>query len=300
MNEQPEFEELEHIPWSALAAKTSSPLIRPAAIAVAVVVAVVLVGGLTMRVGSSDSSHPTTSAPGLVPVTADTIEGPVAAVASDELGGLPESSETAVPVLDAGIYSEADLMAIAVDDESRLAAMRAEWFVQDYFTVDGDQEIPTALAGLTESAVALPHTAPAGSSYVEWARTLAIASPIPSEYVVEVAFRTVFSPRGEAFARGPVRAVGVTVTVAADGAMTIEGLPAPAPLPDLAWAADTSGVAATAPDDVVAAAVDSAEAFGVDPVVVDTKRDGSEWHVVLEVGDQSGNRWPIAVSLSDL
>ena len=34
------------------------------------------------------------------------------------------------------LYSEADLMAVLPDEEMRAAAMRAEWFVTDFFTAD--------------------------------------------------------------------------------------------------------------------------------------------------------------------
>jgi hypothetical protein len=305
MNEQPEFEELEHIPWSALAARTAPPLLRPVAIAVVAVIAVAVLAWLAMRVLAADQADETgpssaVSAAGpdvpSEPLTVD--NGAESVPAADPVSGA-EPAGTLVATVDPAMYSEADLMAIAVDDESRLAAMRAEWFVQDYFTVDGDEEIAKDLHNLIAIDEDLPHSSPAGSSYVEWARAVAITSPMPAEYVVEVAFRTVLSTDGEAFTRAPVRAVVVTVTVDVDGSVTIEGLPAPVRLSAVAWRASTRGADAIAPDDVVVAALAEAESFGDNPVVTETRRDGSEWLFVVVVRDASGNRWPLELVLAD-
>ncbi len=177
--------------------------------------------------------------------------------------------------------------------------MHGEWFVKDYFTVDGDAEIAATLDGVTPAGATLPHQNPVGSSYVEWARALAVSSREPSQYLVEIAFRTVFSSDGETFARAPVRAVAVAVSVDLDGTTTISGLPAPAELPAMAWKESAPGIEEEAPVGVAAEALALGSAFGEGPVVADSRRDGSDWRFVVEVGDASGNRWPLAVSVAD-
>lgn len=305
MNEQPEFEELEHIPWSALAARKAPPLVRPVAVAGVAIIAVAVVAWLAMRVLPADQADATGLSSAVPATSPEVISEPLAvdigaeSVPAADPVNAAEPAGTLVATVDPAMYSEADLMAIAVDDESRLAAMRAEWFVQDYFTVDGDEEIATNLRNLIATGADLPHGSPAGSSYVEWARAVAVTSPMPAEYVVEVAFRTVLSTDGEAFMRTPVRAVAVTVTVDVDGSVTIDGLPAPVRLSAAAWRASTRGTDAIAPDDVVVAALAEAEWFGDNPVVAETRRDGSEWLFVVEVRDASGNRWPLELVLAD-
>lgn len=303
MNEQPEFEELEHIPWSALAARTAPPLVRPVTITVVVAVTIAVVVWLAMGILRTDQADATGASSTVA--TAEELSEPRVVDSGAEPVPAADPVDTAEPAgtpvaaLDPAVYSEADLMAIAVDDESRLAAMRAEWFVQDYFTVDGDEEIATSLGDLIATDEDLPHSSPAGSSYVEWARAIAVTSTTPADYVVEVAFRTVLSTDGEAFARAPVRAVAVDVAVDVDGSVTIAGLPAPVRLSAVTWRSSTRGDDAIAPDDVVDAALAEAAWFGDSPVVTETRRDGSEWLFAVEVRDASGNRWPLELVLTD-
>ena len=296
MNDEPEFEELEQIPWSALAARTPPPLLRPLTVAAVVAVVIAVVGWLALRATSPDPFEadpgPVATSPPVAATSAETAPTAAAASAAETLGTPPGA-------VGASIYSEADLMAISVADEARLAATYGEWFVQDYFTIDGDDEITNSLGELVDGDAILPHRDPVGSSYVEWARAVAVASPRPADYLVDVAFRTLFSTEADIFTRAPVRAVTVAVSVDVDGTATIVGLPTPVELPTVAWEPNITGAVAVAPDAIAADAVETAKSFGPEPLVIEATRAGSTWHFVMDVGDGSGNRWPLAVSVVD-
>lgn len=299
MSEQPEFEELEHIPWSALAVKTPDSKTRLVYVALGVLATIGL-GLLAARWLLPGDGQSTITLP---PVAS--VDDPVApqGVAVADFG-VPEQAAVAVGAVPiessvataAGLYSEADLMAIAVDEESRLAAMRAEWFVQDYFTVDGDQQIAEELANLVGD-VALPHSEPNGSSYVEWARAFAAVSLAPGRYVVDVAYRALSSATDGTFIRMPVRAVAITVEIDIDGSMRIVELPAPTEIPATSSMPAAAGTLGTPPEDLIAAALLAVEGLGTEAVVVDARSDGSTWRFVVSVGDPSGIRWPITVVL---
>jgi len=297
MSDQPEFEELEHIPWSALAVKPPDSRLRLVYVALGVVAAIGLglVAARWLLPGDGESTitlppvAATDQAATAQRVVAADITNPVPAVVTTT-AATGESSVSA----GVGLYSEADLMAIAVDDESRLAAMRAEWFVQDYFTVDGDEQIANELEALIGN-VALPHRASTGSSYVEWARSFAIVSPTPGRYVVEVAYRVLSSTTDGAFIRMPVRAVAITVEIDVDGAMMIVDLPASTEIPATTAMPDTTGTPGTPPDDVLTAALLSVQGLGIDASILDATSDGSTWRFVIEVSDPSGIHWPITV-----
>lgn len=189
-----EEEHYESVPWSALTAAARQPPWLVYVIAGAVVALVV--GMVAAR------SRPAASPPSTVTT-------------------LPAVAETTVPL------SEADLWAGLVD-HSRVAVMRAEWFVTDYFTVDGLESRAADLADpLGGDAPAPPETI----SYVEWARAWEVQQVSDSEYHVKVAVR-LLTDSGDGFERSPVRAVGVRVRVSPDGGTRVLDIPEPLVLPD--------------------------------------------------------------------
>lgn len=214
MTDQPEFEELEHIPWAALAAKRPDPRLRIATLVVAGIAVValcllvvsVLLGSDEPLVVEPDRSSPLAPAP-FDPVT----EGTTAAVALAE----PAPTTTAV-------YSEADLMLINVEDEARLAAMQAEWFVRDYLTVDGDISVSARIEDLVPADALTPIEQ--GSSYVEWVDTFAVVSVSPGEYRVEVVYR-LLTGTAVGYVREPVGALAVGIGVNVDGSTRLLALP---------------------------------------------------------------------------
>ena len=287
-DQTPEFEEVEQIPWSALATKTPIPWDRAGYI-VAGLVAVVVLGVVGGRLfWSGDGATVVTLPP------TEALGSTVAPTTATTFVGQPDVPLVADPPPVASVYSEADLMAISIDDESRLATMRAEWFVQDFFTVDGDERAVADLAEAVGDQV-VPHRDPSGYSYVEWARAFAVASPRPGRYVVDVAYRTLVPAAAEGFARTDVRAVGVTVDVDVDGSTQIVDWPTPVLLPGTTPMATHSGVPDTASDEMMEEVLRLAVVTGMDPVVAGVSRDGSLWRFLLDLGDESGNRWPMVM-----
>jgi hypothetical protein len=277
MGDEPEFEEMEQIPWSALAARTPNPMIRIGWVVGGVAAAII--GMLVARGLAGGGEETQVTLPAASATTTSLAEPAGVAVAT-----VPEPD----------LYSEADLMAAAPGADETLAAMGAEWFVRDYFTVDGDEGLESELLDLVGDGV-LPHRAPTGASYVEWTRAFSVSSDTPGRYAVTVAYRTLTSPDGTAFSRSPARAVTVPIAVDADGSMMLLDLPQPAKLPALLPIAGPRGDEATPPADVSAAARQAAGAVGSDPVVVSATRDDTGWRVVVAVGDPAGLRWPLAV-----
>jgi hypothetical protein len=291
-DQHPEFEEIEQIPWSALAARTKNPLGR-VGYAIAGVIVAVVIGLFAARWLATGEGVTVVTLP-------DTDPGPVAATttAAAPLAERAPASEEGVPaaVADSAVYSEADLMAISVEDEARLAAMRAEWFVQDYFTVDGDERAAGDLADVLGGDLAVPHRDPAGYSYVEWARAFAVTNSSPGRYGVAVAYRTLV-PSGEmGFARTAVRAVTVTIDVDVDGTTRLADLPSPASLPASLPMAVVPGESAAASEEITADVLRGAAEIGSNPVIVDVTRDGNTWRFVVQISDESGNRWPVVVA----
>ncbi len=283
----PDYEEIEHIPWSALVAGAPDWRTRllPIGAAVAVAVIAVVVGVRALTHGSSDSVVT------LPPGTTVAMAG-----AAEEITVDPASVPgTTVALRAPAIYTEADLMAAPVDDEARLAVMRAEWFVADYFTVDGDPGAAAVLrTTLGDPELVLPHDGPDATSYVEWARAFRVESDRPGSYRVAVAFRAMGSAADGGFTRGPVEAVTVDLEVDPDGVVIVLDLPAPAALP-ATGEAGLRPVPATAPPEVVAAAADLAARLGADPALVEAGQDERGWRVVMAVTGPGDLRWPIVV-----
>ena len=208
MNE--EFEELEQIPWAALAATPSDSRAKSAAIAIAVAAVIGLAGWLVMKGEAAPTATLTTTAPPttVVPVEVSQIE-----------------TTTTAPV--AAVYSEADLMLIDVADEERLAIVQAEWLVNDYLTVDDDSVVAARLEEV------LPDVDRSeAASYVEWVRAFAVSSPEPGAYRVEVLYRVLVGGE-DGFTRQPAAALAVDLAIDVDGTAQLLAAPEPVPVPIL-------------------------------------------------------------------
>ena len=259
-----EFEEMERIPWTALAASTPDPRRRLAIAAIGVVAVVVFV----VIVASSllESRSPLGAATEASTTTSNDLAG------SDQPSRANIAArETSATLPPASIYSEADLMATAVDDEVRVAAMWAKRFVRDYLTVDGDGSTATEAAQLVGAE--LP-AAPAGStSFVEWIDAYSVAAIQPARYRVEVGYR-LLTGSGGVFVRQPAAAMAVAVDVDVDGTATIAGLPELVTMPGVR-AADPPALTDQIPDWV------SASVSGDGSSIVGGYREGDDWRVVL-------------------
>lgn len=273
------MDEYEEIPWSTLLSEHQQGRTRTLYLAAAVIVAVVA-GFVGIRWLTSPD-HGDGSA---VAAPADTTT-----IVADEADESTTTTTTTIAVL-----SEADLMAVQPAIAELSAVARAEWFVTDYFTVDGPLPEELISAFVNDATLPdLPSPAEADISYVEWARAFDIR-PTADGYAVSVVFRSLTEEPGGAFIRSPVRAVDVLVAVD-DGETAIADLPIPI-LPPVyhtidGWM-DTEG---EAHDEAIAATLDYAGMFDENSVIVQSGAAGPDWRVVFTIGDRSGNRWPVVM-----
>lgn len=276
-------EELESIPWSTLiddATPGRSRLIYAAAGAVILFAVAALVGRNML----------TPSAP-TVPITeASAVTTRVAAT----------TVATAVP---AAMFSEADLMAVLDGESTRAAAAFAEWFVYDYFTVDGDPaNMDTIASALPDGIPAelLPHSSEQTATYVEWARTIRVTESSPGRYESMVIFRTVAAPDGVTFERQPPRAVIVPLEVGSGGGMAVTDLPAPAAIPSRPLLPDWSQPVGPHSSAVAGVVVGlSWPGVGTDVEILGASRDGDQWRVLALNHLPSGAGWPFVISFPD-
>ena len=270
------MDEYEEIPWSTLLSEHRHGRAKTLYMAAAVIAAIV-VGFVGVR---------WLSAPGHGDLPA--LAAPVETTTSEVVEVEAESSSTTA------VLSEADLMAVEPAVAELAAIARAEWFVTDYFTVDGPIPEELISAFVNDAVVPdLPDGEGMGISYVEWARAFDVR-PTISGYVVSVVFRSLTEEPDGAFVRGPVRAVDVLIAVE-EGETAIAELPIPI-LPPVYHAIDgwmvTNG---EAHDAAITATLDYAGMFDENAQVIESGAAGPEWRVVFSVGDRSGNRWPVVM-----
>jgi hypothetical protein len=272
-------EELEHIPWADLMAESEPEDRRRKTIylGVAIVGAMVL-GVIVARTWWAAPSIPTPLAP--------EAQIPIAATTIPEIPELP-------------LYSEADLMADPPDPAARLAMVRAEWFVTDYFTADLEPNGSTEVRAALPASVAADLSLDVGEavSYVEWARAYRVDEAGDGTYRVAVAFRTLGAPPDRGFTRQPVRAVEVLIAVAGDGA-TVLDLPAPTFFALGPEAPVWEGEEATPPQEVVDEVSTRASLWGSEPRIVSARHFDGEWRIVVTIADAVGARWPFALRVT--
>lgn len=287
-----EDEQYEHIPWSQLG-DGNGPRWRPIVYGIAVVVGAIVVGVVVAR-WLAAPGHGEAAEPSTTPPSSAAPDAPPSTIAGDVAAAQPTTSAA---------LTEADLMAsIPSPKMERAVRMRAEWFVTDYFTVDGDPEAAGEIeSSFVEDAVVpeLPHTGsdPEAISFVEWARAFDVEPLDEHRYAVDVAFRSVHRDESGEFRRGPVHAVQIRLVVG-EGTVGVADLPIPIVAPHSAGLSGWSVPAGEADDEVIAAAADYAFLFDAAPEVVEASGTMDEWRAVVTVGDGSGIRWPLAV-LSD-
>jgi len=283
-----ETETYETIPWSHLAPARTPLLTRIAMVVVGLAGAGALSFVLIAVLRDDAPSVIVTIPPG---ATNAEVVVPSTAASSETVAtaGQPDGGK-------ARLYSEADLMAVIPEEEQRIAATRAEWFVRDFFTVDGDTvtatEVRAALPGGLD--VVLPHDTGGGISYVEWVGVLAVRADGPTRYAVDVAFRTLAGSGAGPLERQAVRAVRVLVGINDGTIASVLDLPEPIPVP----AASIDVVLpepAEAPDEVVRAAFAAGSTFGSVDLVSGSGVDASGWRFVVLASDASGLQFPLVV-----
>lgn len=124
------------------------------------------------------------------------------------------------------VVSEEDLRS-GIGNETGHIALRAEWFVTDFFTSDGSSEtersIRAALHPTAQAAdIAAIRSESSTGTFVEWSRTLEVSRD-GAGYRAVVAYRSL-TRVGSDYRREPVRAVEVGIQVL-DGVPLISSLP---------------------------------------------------------------------------
>jgi hypothetical protein len=263
-----EEEHFDSIPWSSLIPQTQD---RPWLVYVAAGAVVALVLGVLA------SRSVGTNPPAASPVT-DITSPPVTGAA------VPPTSQP---------LSEADLRADFEPGAEGVAAaaMRAEWFVTDYFTLDGAGGRQAELAG----ALGRPFytVASDATTYVEWAKAWEVVAEGDGGYRVSVAYRSI-TAAGAVFERGLVHGVAVRVQVGAEGGTRVVDLPEPVHLPPAPTLADLP-LPEPVPEDVAVQARENASNWGggATATVIEGINDNGRWRVMLELSDTQGTLWPM-------
>jgi hypothetical protein len=303
-DQEPEAEEFEHIPWEQLTAADDDrrrKLLYGGAAAL-IVLAVVIVGLRAVR-----SPEPRADATVTPPVATSPPAQASVSVPPESIPTVPAASASApstpVAAAEPGLLSEADLMAVLPDDLTTAAALRAEWFVTDYFTADVDPSGGASVRAALPPGGSMPDfpqdEAGPGVSFVEWARTVSIEPLGNGLHRTEVLFRAIGAPESGEFRRLPVRAVAVTVQAEAGRLPVVLDLPAPIPLPAPTTARAWPAPDAEIPDEIVDEALAAAEAFGAFPAILGGSRSDGGWRLVVTAEDEAGNRWPLSLWLAE-
>ena len=286
-----EHEEFEQIPWSELTARPPDGRRRIVYLVAGGLGALVLVVLVVRAFASPSPAVPV--APAITVAQGET--SPTTAAGPATTAAVAASPAPSL------LYREADLMAFPATPAERAAVVRAEWFVTDYFTADleptGSADVRAALPG-GAAVPDMPQDAAGGLSYVEWARAFRVEEVSEGRFRVGVVFRSLGAPPDRGFYRLPVRAVEVTIAVAADGGSTVVDLPTPVALPAGPEPGPWPEESAEAPQWVVDEALASVAGWGTEPRLVAAQVDGTGWRVVLTLADEVGNRWPVAVSVA--
>jgi len=278
-----EREELEHIPWSMLASELDGGRSRTRVSLAIAVIAVVVVGVVAVRTVRRGEGT-VIAVPGAATATTVTAASMPdgAAAATEPPVSAPQSAPASAPAPAAtlpppALYTEADLMAVAPEQEQRRAAATAEWFVTEYFTVDQVDDDEPAM-------------------WVEWARAVEVGAVAPGRYDVVVLFSTLGRGLDGEYRRAGPRAVRIPVEVTVDGAVPID-LPAPLPVAvDPVFTPPPMGDDAV-PEQVAVAAVAAAATFGTEAEVSGGTAGVDGWRIVVSVADPSGLRFPLVVTV---
>ena len=267
-----------------------------------------LVGGASVVAVLAFSVVRTFSSPDPQVVVPPTL--PPSATAAPASPSLPEFDQDPAPTHSSRLLpatpaamSEADLRAgedptafLGHSQDERRAASYSEWFVLDYFTLDGTEQsdllewwLPGIDRPLDASAQPL--------SFVEWVRALWVEPVAEGRWRTVVALRRLVSVDGAAYSRLPTQSVEVVVDVEA-GMPTIVDLPRPIPLPEANpgqwWVGEElesppTAVLRTAREEMLLA---QAGAVVGRPVV---SRMGDVWRVEWAVADPAGISWPVSL-----
>lgn len=197
MDDERDVEVFERIPWESLQTKPDRRW------TVYLASGVLVLGAIGVSVGRQMSAPtpPAMSTPSVPAATTVAVPPPVTE---------PPPTSTTAP-----LWSEADLMALPAATLEIPALARAEWFVSDYFTRDGEEE----------------------RSFVEWVRAESIEWVAESTAEVSVLVRRLAASGDDPYTRLPTELWLVTMELSDEGWEVAAGPRAGAP-PQVADAPD--------------------------------------------------------------
>ncbi len=272
-----ESEEVEYVPWEALApSPPAGPGRKVGYVVAAALGAAALAVMVTRAVWVPRPEPPPPSTGPVLPTTLPTAPAPAPS-----------------------LYTEADLMAVLPAATQLAAVARAEWFVTDYFTRDRSPGWLDELRRSLPPGVLPDQEAGDGSvaSYVEWARALETEAGTDGTQRVVVAFR-VLTVDGEGLHRRlPVRLVAVSVDATAPAPSVLD-LPEPVVADPVRPPAVSLGTLVDdPPPGLVDQALTAAAAFGRSPAITSVYEVEGGWRVVVTATDEAGLVWPLALRL---
>lgn len=190
-------------------------------------------------------------------------------------------------------------MALVEGEATRAVATRAEWFVRDFFTSDGDAALADDIRSALPSGSPVPGlpqngVRPGPRSYVEWAKAYEVLETSPGRFRALVVFRLI---SGEELVRRPVRAVEIGIAIGGDGGTAVIDLPSPVPVPD---GTDIRPLPAfdAAPAVAARAQVDRG-AWGGSAEVIGASAVAGGWRLVFTVEGPGGVTWPMVAWIDE-
>jgi hypothetical protein len=185
------------------------------------------------------------------------------------------------------VMAEADLFAVDPERLADQAAAYAEWFVIEYFLVDGSEESATVLSSMLPQGVPLPEAPEGTQVFVDWARAQSVVQSGPTSFDVEVLVRSLVSSPDGGFTRLAPRVAIVSVGVGEDGGVSVLVPPTVAAMPA---ATSASMVLSPLPDDVRS---QLEESHG--QVVGGAQLEDGRWQVVVMIAGSDGVTRPVTV-----
>ncbi len=226
-------------------------------------------------------------------------EAPPSVVVADPLpaAGPAEPAEPVVPVpapppvaTSPVVVAEADLFAVNPERLLDQAVAHAEWFIAEYFTIDGSEQHSTTLASLMPAGIPLP-SAPDGTRiFVESVGSLDATELEPLRYEVTVLVRYLLAKDDEIYRRQPPVVATVEVIVGDSG-------------PRIALPPQISAVAAPSPEqlalaDVPAEVGEAAKQLtGSTEIVGGAQRADGGWSVVVLATGADGVTRPVWIQI---
>ncbi len=285
-------EQYEEIPWAQLLADDQQRRRRTRWITVAVLTILALLAVAAIRRSAAPEPAAAMPAPASTSAPSST---------TSTTGTTTSLANTGMVVSEAAL--RATTTSVLVDE---IVKLRAETFVADYFTVDGD---PAVVAELEASLAAgvdlpqLPHDDPQRPaermSFVERADAYSWYQIADDRWIVGVAFRTLYTTDGTTWTRSPVHAVAVGVVLDGAGGSGIVDLPMPIVEPLQRTTAQVEPYAGSPTGPASAVALDYARLVDADATIAELSGSDERWRAVVEITDRSGLTWPLSIR-SDL